>query len=720
MDCGGKNMTGAPLNPFRPTRWEHQRDGSQLIWFTRTAETLAAEKSVYVRGSRGSGKTTLLKSICWEGLSKNTSLRMQKSLSDFSHLGIYIRFPDHMSSAVSFSSWSEIYPSSPEPALEFHRYFSLLVELTCAERALSACHDLRVNGFIETSPSQELGLSKAVLGEFPALASFSDEPSKTFNETARVMRAVVRRMNEAAGRGLIKDLNDQLPAREPGELLAFVTSQLSAAVRVVTPTGRTQPSFKFCLDDCEVLSLLQQKSLNSLVRTSQFPVSWVVSSVGAFYDSTETFLGQQPLTDADRRVISLDDRGEDDFRELCQAVVSLRLLFSVSDAARAAHSTRPLTEFFPLNARLGRRSVNDMMAVVAQRSASPMPKLLAGIAERFARHLETVGATRSGLPESSKKALPFYQTYLLLLWQGREDSFKVAFDPSDEAKLPALAVDYAAPGFQAWMRRKQRGALLHFAATLGFRRLPLGGATAVVSLADGSIRDFLEILGEIYSAYAKDHRLDIRAVDSLERFATSRTQIAWDTQTNGIYSASDAYIDGVSGRAERSADSVLRLLDGLGQYTSILQSDPADPTVLGRAERGVFSVRFAASGRSYVGDGGPARDAAVWRTIKQAEIAGYIRTTDARSGDSAKRQDDDDHRGRTVSFRLHRRFAPHFRFSYRGAYETVSLGAADLWGLCDESTPVDPKVWAAEMANRTPLAGLGQLPLRFHEDSDSD
>ncbi|WP_425339266.1 hypothetical protein [Brevundimonas alba] len=707
-------MNPTPLNPFRPTRWEHQRDGFQLIWFTKTAELLAAEKSVYVRGSRGSGKTTLLKSICWEDLSKNTSLRMQKSLSDFAHLGIYIRFPDHMSSAVSFSSWSEIYPDAPDPTLEFHRYFSLLVELTCAERALVACHDLRVNAFLEISPDQELALARGVLAEFPALQGFADEPPKTFSQVSRLMRTVVRRMNEAAGRGLIQELNQRLPGREPGELLAYVAAQLSASIRLITPLGRTQPAFKFCLDDCEVLSLLQQKSLNSLVRTSQFPVSWVVSSVGAFYDSTETFLGQQPLTDADRRVISLDDRGDEDFRELCQAVVSLRLLFSVSESVRTAHANKALADFFPLDARLGRRGVNDMMAVIAQRSASPMPKLLVSIAERF-QALAKGAFGIVGAPSKSRP-LPLYQTYLLLLWQGREDSFKVTFDAQDEAKLTAYESSYNTPAFQAWIRRKQRAALLHFAAALGFRRLPLGGAAAVVSLADGSIRDFLEILGEIYAAYAKDHRFDIRSTESLERFASSRTQIGWDTQTTGIYNASEAYIDGVSGRAERTADAVLRLLDGLGQLTSLLQSDPSDPTVLGRAERGIFSIRFSSPTRNYIGDAAPSREQAVWKAIRQAEIAGYIRTTEARSSDASKTTGEPDHHGRTISFRLHRRFAPHFRFSYRGAYEVVTIAATDLWALCDERVPVDAKAWATDMANRTPLSGLGQLPLQFYSD----
>ena len=83
-------------NPFRPTRWEHHRDGRPLLWFTDAAGELAAPKSVFLYGSRGSGKTSLLKSICWEDLADNDSLRLQRRLNDFDHIGIYIRACRHL------------------------------------------------------------------------------------------------------------------------------------------------------------------------------------------------------------------------------------------------------------------------------------------------------------------------------------------------------------------------------------------------------------------------------------------------------------------------------------------------------------------------------------------------------------------------------------------------------------------------------------------------
>lgn len=703
-------MNGTRLNPFRPTRWEHQGNGLQLIWFTDVAQQLAAEKSIYVQGSRGSGKTTLLKSICWEDLAQNESLRLQRRLADFDHIGVYIRFPDHLSAAVSQASWRDLYPSTTRPDLEFHRYFSLIVELTCAERALEACHNLRVLNEVRIAASQELRLVEELFAEFPAIGSQGVSRPRTYYEAARVLRNLVRQMNEAPGRGLTKNISESLPPREPGVLLDFVANRLSDAVQIPTPTGQKKPRFKFCLDDCEVLSSQQQKSVNTLVRTSRFPISWVVSSVGGIFDNTETYIDQQPLTDADRKVLSLDSRHDKDFRELCQAVASLRLLFASTNSKERSESTK-IREFFSLQSRLGRRSVNDMMSVIASRSTARFAVRVIKAAHRLRAALEDESEENRVKRTYLAGSLPLFQTYLLLLWRGREEAFKTTFGPEDEARITSYASLFSEPSFEAWLRRKQRAALLHFGARLGFRRFPLAGDQVLVSLADGSIRDFLEILGEIFEAYSRHNKLDASSDASLHRFATVRTQIGWDIQTEGVYAASKAYFAGIGARSERGSDIILRLLEGLGHLTGRLQSNPDDPSVLGRAERGIFAVKFGRFDRTYKEEISPERELLVWSAIRRAELAGYIRTVELRFADSSDPDDPVEKRARLITFRLHRRLAPHFRFSYRGAYEVVGIRTADLWPLCDRTVPIEPASWAESLSSNTPSFDQLQLAL---------
>jgi hypothetical protein len=311
-------MNAAALNPFRPTRWEHHMDGRPLIWFTEEAAELAAEKSTYVYGTRGTGKTTLLKGICWEDLCFNESLRVQRRIGDFSNIGLYIRFPDHIAASMSFSDWSTVFPNVLDPELEFYSFFSAAVEAICIERIADACHNLRELDEVIITASQEVQLVADFVAEYPAIGSFSSRPPATFLDLARALRLMISAMNRACGRGTVADLVDRLLARQPYQMLAYFAERASSSIKMQTSVGPRAVGFKFCLDDCEVLNRLQRKSLNSLVRLSRAPCSWVVSSVGNGRDDSETFIGSQPLTDADRRVISLDGRDNVGFRQLCQ------------------------------------------------------------------------------------------------------------------------------------------------------------------------------------------------------------------------------------------------------------------------------------------------------------------------------------------------------------------------------------------------------------------
>jgi hypothetical protein len=705
-------MIRATLNPFRPTRWEHHTDGRPLIWFTEEAQELAAEKSTYVYGTRGTGKTTLLKGICWEDLCFNESLRIQRRLGDFGSIGVYVRFPDHIAASMSFEDWASIFPGIANPHFEFYRFFTLAVESTCIERTAEACHSLRELGEISVEAPQEVRLVADFVTEFPALLSFSPVRPATLLELARALRALVSRMNQACGRNTVATLVDQLPVREPYQMLAYFAERASAIIRLNTSRGSRPIGFKFCLDDCEVLNPLQRKSLNSLIRLSRAPCSWVVSSVGGGRDDSETFIESQPLTDADRRVISLDGRDDAGFRQLCQSVVSLRLIFAGSHSARTSFTQEQVADFFNLERRLGRRDVNDMMESLVRRSARPLAKNLEAGAQHLLRLLKQKRTRMSSHSDERGGRLPFYEAYVLMLSRGREDSFKQTIDISDIAKLDDYIDSFGQPGFQAWLRRKQRGALLHFATALGVRRIPFAGANVIVSLSDGSIRDFLEIMGEVYEASVTDHNWDPKDAANLDRFASSGSQIATRIQTSGIYSASDTYYEGVSHRSEIDTDVISRLIAGLGIYTSLLQTSPSDPKTLSTAERGVFFVDYTST---FSPDGLTESAKFVASAIRQAELAGYLRPVEISRFQTAAL----DGQYRSIAFRLHRRFAPRFRFSFRGAYEGVSLDPDDLAKLCVGGPHLTAKDWAEGLAARSPRTTPIQLEFpRIEPPSD--
>jgi hypothetical protein len=709
-------MNAPTINPFRPTRWEHHSEGRPLIWFTPTAELLAGDKSAYVRGSRGSGKTSLLKSICWEDLTGNDSLRLQRGIADFRHIGIYIRFPDHISESLASANWSVIFPDSPNADWEFFRFFSFAIELTCAERALAACHELRLKEFLSFEANQETRLVEDLLNEFPTIHKFADRMPRTFMDLRSLFRTIVREMNRGVGQGTVPILTSKLPACEPTELLNFVIDRLSGVSRLRSTNGDVSPGFKFCLDDCEVLSNLQQLCTNTLVRKSRFPVSWVVSSVGTFLNSRDTLIAQQPLTDADRRVISLDDRAKEEFQSLCQAVSSLRLFFSASEVVRQRFNTKEIGSFFSLKNRLGFVDVNDIMGAIARKSTSTLSEAVTRTAQKVRESLwKSDDRYMKWFPPESNK-LPFYETYILLHWQNREDAFATDFQIADEKRAPSLVRQMRTPRLEAWLRRKQQAALLHFSSKLGFKRLPIGGRNWILTLSDGSIRDFLEILAEIYDAYLKAHKSDPRDPDSLDRFASSRTAIALDIQTDGIYRASEVFFEGITNRADVDPDIIQRLIEGLGIYTSILQSNPHDPSVMGRAERGVFIIDFAIPDGNQTGSD----HRVVWEAMKQAELAGYFRAINIRRHGTEV----DLHLApstpahRVLVYRLHRRLAPHFHFSFRGAYEPITISVENMALLCGQRGRITPKNWAESLSRMPTEPEDVQLVLPLEDTSD--
>ena len=367
-----------------------------------------------------------------------------------------------------------------------------------------------------------------------------------------------------------------------------------------------------------------------------------------------------------------------------------------------------VADFFNLERRLGRLNVNDMMGLLVRGSLRPLAKTLDAGARHLLYLLKQKRNKRAGTPASSEsqteqdERVPFYEAYVLMLSRGREDSFKQTIDMTDISKHDRYLDTFGQPGFQAWLRRKQRGALLHFSTALGVRRIPFAGDNVVVSLSDGSIRDFLEIMGEIYEAFVSHQHWDTKDPANLGRFANSRTQIPTRVQTTGIYSASNTYYEGVSHRSEIDTDVISRLIAGLAHYTSLLQTNPADPKTLSTAERGVFFVDYS---NALSSDGLTGTAKFVASSIRQAELAGYLRPIEVSRYQIAAL----DGQYRSIAFRLHRRFAPRFRFSFRGAYEGVSLDPSDLAALCSGSTNITAKAWAEALAATSPRASLIQL-----------
>lgn len=142
----------------------------------------------------------------------------------------------------------------------------------------------------------------------------------------------------------------------------------------------------------------------------------------------------------------------------------------------------------------------------------------------------------------------------------------------------------------------------------------------------------------------------------------------------------------------------------------MLQTSANDPRTLSTTERGVFFVDYM----SLMGaDGLPDSAKFVNAAIRQAELAGYLRPVEIRRHQVRHI----DGQFRSVAFRLHRRFSPKFRFSFRGAYEAVALDPDDLATLCLRGATVTTRDWAENLVVKVP-ASSAQLDLLNIMDPD--
>jgi hypothetical protein len=129
----------------------------------------------------------------------------------------------------------------------------------------------------------------------------------------------------------------------------------------------------------------------------------------------------------------------------------------------------------------------------------------------------------------------------------------------------------------AYLRRKQRSALIAMCHQFRVRNIPYAGSNVVVGLSDGCIRDYLEIMAEIYDAFSTPK-------NKLKKFFRRRDPLKIDLQRQGIVRAANAKFSGIRNSGDVYSVELGQLVDCLGELTALLHRD------VKTTERGVYAV----------------------------------------------------------------------------------------------------------------------------------
>ena len=657
-----------PRSPFQYNRWE--TDDEHIIWLPPEFPEWERKRCVYITGSRGSGKTTLLRGFEWHERLCNASLKEQLNSDPFAkrYIGVYLSMPDYITR--HFINWPPRRNDMDDSQWEEERarVYSLYMEYQILQLFIEAIQGLRGENILKFSPKHELKTVEEILSERPEIKKFHSEET---NETRlNGLRLCFKRMHENIRFCAIKGIELQpeggYPALQMGRMLEEIVIMLLKLCSKGEELrddgdsgGMSHWTLKICIDQIESPEQYQQKAINTIVaRQVTGGASFAIASLSGSIDINATYIPQHPLIDADRAHYSLEEiySKETKFREFVTAVTDLRF----------KKFTGKNDISVDIKHLLGEWDINALLQPVLKSSENKKVREFIKRAEEnigikffdFKRKdlpLEQLEETTpeervSGeeqldefLPEEQgidPEIPPFYQTYLL-----KKLKLKLPLEESELYKIRAQK--------SREIRKKMVAATLCLCKEYDLS-VPYAGYYMVWRMSDQCIRDFLRQMHEIYLAENT----------SAEKFV--ERQVSPKKQNDAIRKASENKYEGISNETPYHISEVKRLIDSLGKITAEVQSAYKDTSSLKTVEKGRFYVDYSRM-KSKEDREDLKNIIDIARDSHCVKISGDLSNDDTR-----------------VLFRLHRLFAPKFKFSYRGAYSNVSIKGDDLVKLCKE------------------------------------
>jgi len=649
-------------SPFQYNRWE--TDDKHLIWLPPKFNEWEKKRCVYFTGSRGSGKTTLLRGFEWYQRLINHSLKSQLEDDPFEkkYLGVYLNMPDYVTE--QFVDWppKKNLMSEIQWDEEKARIFALYIEYQSLQLLINAIQTLRGEGIFKHTPENEAEIVQQILQERSEINKF--DLQEILEPRLNNLRLRFKQMHENIRYCAINKIElqpkDAYPTLQMGKMLEEIATIIlkictmgDQKKNLSKKSNSDRWTLKVCLDQNESPASYQQKAINTIIaRLETGNVSFAIASLSSNIDIKNTYIPRHSLTDADREHHPLDNITESEFHEFVTAVSRLRFE-QVIGGKNIILNLRKI---------LGEWDINALLYPILKDSLNPKVRELIKKSEKnigrpffdFKRKdlpLEQMDHSKISddvedniemfLPKESTKnnIPPLYQTYLI-----EKLNLKMPDEESDKYKIRSQK--------SREIRKKMVSAMLCLCKEYNLS-VPYAGYYMVMSMGDSCIRDFLRQMHEIYFSANTDP----------EKFVNKR--IHPKKQNDALYNASKHRYEGIGQLTPRYPSEVMHLVDSLGKITARIQSAYHDISTLKTIERGRFFVDYSLikikSNRQTLKE-----------ILHEARDCHYIKIIN----------DIDD--SNKILFRLHKLFAPYFKFSYRGAYSNVAINGEDLFKLCME------------------------------------
>jgi len=619
-------------NPFSRGRYEYTP--THLYYLPEVLiKTLEDSKPSYIIGSRGSGKTTLLKSLHWKERITNKWLKDQLNGDYFrgKFVATYTKLP--LVQINAFQYWL-----SESPETQHDSLFGLYFDLICAESlALALCELSYSEHFrVEIEPER-----KAIESYFEKCPFVSDSRQamrgKSIADCHKLLRSLRNELEKSAISG--RDVSETItafPVTGNGE----ITKSLADCLLPLLEDGVREWHVKCCFDEAECLDRRQLIVANTIMRTCEWPVSYVLSFVGQPADLSLTTFEALTTQQADLSVAHLDTLESRAFRKLCDGVASIRVKAALQNCGEQSKGKFSTEEI------LGKLNMNSLVSASLSASEGDFGQELKEMVDAF--------ETENWDPSYSDGDYPPYIESFL--------ANRLNLAPS--LSIPKSKRRQASREF----RKKFVASYLAICRELRCQSVPYAFANMVIGISDNCVRDYL---AQMYYVYEE-------AGLSLTDFL--KGGISWEIQNKAIHKASQEKKESIrTGEDLSNPERVRRLTIALGELTAILQKGSKnDAKSLRSSERGIFKLD-----RNISPDG---EGAELHKIIKDATDAGFLRLTQE---------------GRDIlSFKVHASMAPSFGFSYRGSYYEVRLKFTELTQILETASNEELKLLSKEIAKR--------------------
>jgi putative lipoic acid-binding regulatory protein len=194
------------------------------------------------------------------------------------------------------------------------------------------------------------------------------------------------------------------------------------------------------------------------------------------------------------------------------------------------------------------------------------------------------------------------------------------------------------------------------------------------------------------------HEIYISSKCDIEKFLN--TKIHPRTQNTALFNASKYRYEGIGQITPCYPSEVMHLIDSLGKITAYIQSAYNDASTLKTTEKGRFKVNYLTMKNKTDRE-------KLQNILRELRDCHYIRIIG---------EVDDENE---IIFRLHKLFAPYFKFSYRGAYSNITINGEDLLKLCAEKDIKDQdKIIKKIVGEIVKIEKISTLDLWFEEKND--